>query len=161
LDPEGAGGFRRFLGSLKELHKTVVFSSHVLSDVDLLADRVAILVRGRLRAVESIAALRNDLNTQSLLRVHLRSMNKHFVAVAATAGGSLVNCSTNGLTFSASPEERYSILRALDEAGAEILSFSTAEPSLEDIYLRYMHEDPFDLSAAVRDELREPAATAG
>jgi ABC-2 type transport system ATP-binding protein len=161
LDPEGAAGFRSFLGTLKDLNKTIVFSSHVLSDVDLLADRVAILVGGRLRVVESIAALRNDVNTQSLLRVQLRNLNKRFVGVAAAAGGCGVGCSTDGLTISASPEERYRILRALEGAGAEIISFSTVEPSLEDIYLRYIHEDAFDLSPADFDELREPVTAAG
>ena len=161
LDPEGAAGFRGFLGSLKDLSKTIVFSSHVLSDVNLLADRVAILVGGRLRAVETIAALRNNLNTQSLLEVQLRNTNKRLCAVATAAGGAGVGCSTGGLTISASPEERYRILRALEEAGAEIVSFSTVEPSLEDIYLRYIHEDPFDLSPADRRGLREPVAAAG
>ena len=161
LDPEGADGFRSFLGFLKDLKKTIVFSSHVLSDVELLADRVAIMVGGRLRAVESIAALRDDLHTRSVLRVQLRNMNKRFVAVATAAGGSEVACSTGGLTISTRPEERYRILRALDEAGAEITSFFIVEPSLEDIYLRYIHEDPFDLPPAVRGELREPVAAAG
>jgi ABC-type multidrug transport system ATPase subunit len=160
LDPEGAAGFRAFLASLKELGKTIVFSSHVLSDVNLLADRVAILVSGRLRAVETIAALRNDLNTQSLLEVQLRNTNKRFCGVATAAGGSGVRCSTSGLSISALPDQRYRILRALEGAGAEILSFSTVEPSLEDIYLRYIHEDPFDLSPAGRRGLRKPVASA-
>jgi len=161
LDPEGAASFRSFLGSLKNLNKTIVFSSHVLSDVDLLADRVAILVGGRLRAVESIVALRNDLNTQLLLRAQLRNMSNRFIAAATAAGCSSVRCSADGLTISASPEERYRILRVLEEAGAEITSISTVEPSLEDIYLRYIHEDPFDLSPADCHGLREPVAAAG
>jgi len=161
LDPEGAAGFRALLGTLRELGKTIVFSSHVLSDVDLLADRVAILVGGRLRAVEPIAALRADLNTQSLLRVQLGNPGKRFCAVATAAGGSGVRCATEGLTISALPEERYPILRAMEAAGAEILGFSTAELSLEDIYLRYIHEDSFDLPAADRGGLREPVAAAG
>jgi len=160
LDPEGAASFRRFLSSLKDLNKTIVFSSHVLSDVDLLADRVAILVGGLLRAVESIAALRNDLNTQLLLRAQLRNMSNRFIAAATAAGCSSVRCSADGLTISASPEERYRILRVLEEAGAEITSISTVEPSLEDIYLRYIHEDPFDLSPADCHGLREPVAVA-
>jgi ABC-type multidrug transport system ATPase subunit len=156
LAPEGAASFRSFLGSLKNSNKTIVFSSHVLSDVDLLADRVAILVGGRLRVVESIVALRNDLNTQSVLRAELRNMSNRFSAAATAAGCSSVRCSANCLTISASPEERYRILRVLEEAGAEITSISTVEPSLEDIYLRYIHEDPFDLSPADCRGLREP-----
>jgi Cu-processing system ATP-binding protein len=82
LDPEGAADFRGFLASLKHLGKTIVFSSHVLSDVELLADRIAILVGGRMRAVETIAALQNDLNTQSLLQVRLSKTNKRWCAVS-------------------------------------------------------------------------------
>lgn len=161
LDPEGAADFRVFLASLKEMGKTIVFSSHVLSDVELLADRVAILVGGRLRVIETITALRADLNTQSLLHVQLRNTNKRFCNVATTAGGCGVRCSTDGLTISAMPADRYRILRALEDDGAEIVSFSTVEPSLEDIYLRYIHEDPSDLSLAAPRRLREPVAAAG
>ena len=107
-----------------------------------------------MRAVETIAALRNNLNTQSLLEVQLRNTNKRLCAVATVAGGSGARCSTGGLTISALPGERYRILRALEEAGAEIVSFSTVEPSLEDIYVRYIHEDLFDLSSADRRGLR-------
>jgi Cu-processing system ATP-binding protein len=161
LDPEGAADLRTFLTSLKERGKTILFSSHVLSDVDRLADRVAILVGGRLRAVETITALRNDLNTDSLLHVRLGNPNKRFCQVANAAGCARVYCSTDGLTMSAPPSGRYDILRALEAAGAEITSFSTVEPTLEDIYLRYIHEDPTDLSAACACGLREPAAAAG
>lgn len=161
LDPESAAGFRAFLGSLREAGKTIVFSSHVLSDVDLLADRVAILVGGRTRAIETITALRDDLNAQSLLRVRLGNTNQRFCAVATAAGGIGAYCSTDGLTISALPEERHRILRALQETGAEIVSFSTVEPSLEDIYLRYIHEDAADLAPAGGSRLREPSAAAG
>ena len=108
LDPEGAAALRVFLDSLKQAGKTIVFSSHVLSDVEYLADRVAILVGGRLRAVENIDALLDQLKSQS-------AANKRF----------------------------------------------RVAPSLEDIYLRYIHEDPADLTARRRRELHEPVAAAG
>lgn len=161
LDPEGAAGFRDFLESLKDQGKTIVFSSHVLSDVDRLADRVAILVSGNLRAVETVGALRNNLNSQSLLRVRLANPHKRFCAVAAVAGSTGAQCSTDGLAISAPPDHRYRILQALKDAGAEILSFTTVEPSLEDIYLRYIHEDPAGVSATDCCQLRESVSAAG
>ena len=161
LDPEGAAGFRILLESLKDRGKTILFSSHVLSDVERLADRVAILVGGRLRAVETIAALRNDLNANSLLRVRLGNLHTRFCSVANSAGATGAQCSTDSLQIAALPEDRGSILHALEEAGAEIVSFSTEEPSLEDIYLRYIHEDPFDLPARGCGGLRKPRAAAG
>jgi ABC-2 type transport system ATP-binding protein len=161
LDPEAAVDFRGLLVSLKHQGKTILFSSHVLSDVDLLADRLAILVNGRIRVVESVAALRDELNALAVLEVHLANSNKRFCTVAAGAGASSVRLSAKGLTIAARAEDRASILRSLESAGAEVLSFSTIDPSLEDIYLRYIHEDPADRPAARSGELREPLAAAG
>ncbi len=60
LDPVGAIQFRHFLTSLKSQGKTIVFSSHILNDVMQLADRVAILVGGRLVALRSVSELREE-----------------------------------------------------------------------------------------------------
>jgi ABC-type multidrug transport system ATPase subunit len=54
LDPESAAGFRRLLGELKRGGKTIVFATHVLADLEHLADRIAILVNGRLLATETL-----------------------------------------------------------------------------------------------------------
>ena len=61
LDPKGAVTFRRFLKNLKEQGKTIIFTSHLLADVEELADRVAILFDGKLIAFDSISLLRSQL----------------------------------------------------------------------------------------------------
>ncbi|MCC7308082.1 MAG: ABC transporter ATP-binding protein [Acidobacteria bacterium] len=58
LDPAGAIAFRQFLKGLKAKGKTIVFTSHMLADVEALADRVAVLVDGKLVALESVEAIR-------------------------------------------------------------------------------------------------------
>lgn len=72
LDPASAVRFRRFLAALKSEGKTIVFTSHVLADVEQLADRVAILVGGRLAVLESIADLREKMKQHSLEDIYLR-----------------------------------------------------------------------------------------
>jgi ABC-type multidrug transport system ATPase subunit len=69
LDPEGAIQFREFLAEMKRQGKTIVFSSHVLNDVIQLADRVAILVGGRLVALQSVSALREELMQSSRMSI--------------------------------------------------------------------------------------------
>lgn len=73
LDPAGAIAFRKFLKALKAKGKTIVFTSHVLADVEMLADRVAILVDGKLAALESIENLRQRTGErkESLEEVYL------------------------------------------------------------------------------------------
>lgn len=74
LDPKGAVTFRRFLKRLKEQGKTIIFTSHLLADVEELADRVAILFEGKLAAYESIGTLKSELEAagHSLEDVYLR-----------------------------------------------------------------------------------------
>lgn len=72
LDPEGAIQFRNHLANLKQRGKTIIFTSHVLSDVEALADRVAVLVGGRLAAIEHIDVLRRLAHRLSLEEVYLR-----------------------------------------------------------------------------------------
>ncbi|MCC6452997.1 MAG: ABC transporter ATP-binding protein [Acidobacteria bacterium] len=73
LDPAGAIAFRKFLKNLKEKGKTIVFTSHVLADVEMLADRVAILVDGKLTAVLPIEELRQQIadRDRSLEEIYL------------------------------------------------------------------------------------------
>ena len=73
LDPRGVIAFRKFLRGLKSKGKTIIFASHLLSDVEELADRIGIIVDGRLVAVETIQDLRTEVDgrSKSLEEVYL------------------------------------------------------------------------------------------
>ncbi len=144
LDPEGAIRFREFLLSLKREGKTIVFTSHTLADVEQLADRVAILVGGRLVALESIEALREGLMRGSRMRVALAGAGERWPAdnwidVAMRAGATDVAMSDGSLVIASRPEDRLAILESLKRAGAKIESFVTQKQSLEDIYLHHIN----------------------
>lgn len=140
LDPEGALRFRAFLQSLKTEGKTIVFTSHVLADVEQLADRVAILVGGKLVAIESIHALREGLMCSSRMRVALRAPQSSLQAIAIAAGATEAVFEHQSLLITSRPEDRLDILRALESGGGHVERFATEELSLEDIYLRYIKE---------------------
>ena len=69
LDPVGTIQFREFLAGMKRQGKTIIFTSHILTDVIRLADRVAILVGGRLVALKPVSAF---LEETSLEEIYLR-----------------------------------------------------------------------------------------
>lgn len=73
LDPAGAIAFRKFVKGLKSTGKTIIFTSHVLADVEALADRVAILIDGKLAAVETAQTLRErtEQSHQTLEEIYL------------------------------------------------------------------------------------------
>ncbi len=68
LDAIGAAEFRRFLKSeiLRRGETTLLFASHALSEIELLADRVAVIDAGRLLACSSIGALKQRTGAATL-----------------------------------------------------------------------------------------------
>ena len=138
LDPEGAIRFRRFLLELKQKGKTIIFSSHMLADVEQLADRVGIFVGGRLASVETVENLRVRLNRESRMRVTIRHLDRRLADLAREAGAQEVTLEGDRLVVTSLPELRLAILEALRAAGAEILEFTTEDPTLEDFYLGYL-----------------------
>lgn len=141
LDPNGTIQFREFLASLKHKGKTIVFSSHMLADVEQLADRVAIMVGGRLVTVQSIAALRQELMNNAQMRVRLTKFNSQLIEAAERAGATGVKLEQGSLVLKSRAEDRLEILRAIEVAGGQIETFSTRELSLEDMYLNYVSND--------------------
>jgi ABC-type multidrug transport system ATPase subunit len=138
LDPGGAIQFRDFLASMKRKGKTIVFTSHMLADVEQLADRVGIMVQGRQVAVQSIEGLRKELMRSARLRITLSKLESQFVEAAQRAGAIDVTLEENSLVLTSSAENRLTILRSIEDSGGRIESFATEELSLEDMYMKYV-----------------------
>lgn len=78
LDPVGVKRFRDFVLNQKAKGKTIVFSTHLLPEVEQLADRVGIFVGGKLVAEETIENLKSSFNAyESIEDLYLHYVNKH------------------------------------------------------------------------------------
>ncbi len=141
LDPEASAQLRELLMAHRNKSETVLLTSHILSEVEELADRVAILVQGRLVTVESVAVLRQHLMAACRIQVILLNPEERFMATARRAGARAAELSGNRLLVTSRAEDRLVILQALETAGARIERFSTEEPTLEEVYLRYVYEN--------------------
>lgn len=64
LDPLGRALVRDVILEEREKGKTIFFSSHVLSDVEAISDRIAILVKGKLRGIGTLDELTGGLSKQ-------------------------------------------------------------------------------------------------
>lgn len=74
LDPIGTVEIRNLLSRLRGEGTTIFMSSHLLSEVQAVCDRVAILVGGRLRALGTVASLTGD-----------RSLEEYFMGIAGAS----------------------------------------------------------------------------
>jgi len=68
LDPFGRRDVRELILEQRNRGVTVLFSSHILPDVEQICDRVAILVEGRLRRVATVGQLMNEARNQVAIR---------------------------------------------------------------------------------------------
>jgi len=140
LDPEASLRLREFLQARRQEGKTVLLTSHLLSEVEELADRAAILVGGRLVAVEPVASLCQRLLTACRMQIMLLNPEVRFIASAERAGAIAAELKGSRLIVTSRSEDRLLVLQSLETAGARIERFSTEEPSLEEVYLRYVYE---------------------
>jgi ABC-2 type transport system ATP-binding protein len=142
LDPAGVVEVREMLAAMVRDHGVTVFmSSHVLSEVDRMATRIAILHRGRL--VEEIDAAGLERRRRAHLAVDVRdrpaaraSLQARGYAVDAAADGSLVLADRRAID---APDE---VARALVAAGTPPLRLVVQHEDLEEHFLRLTREAP-------------------
>jgi Cu-processing system ATP-binding protein len=155
LDPDAVSRFRKLLEAMRARGQTIILSSHALTEVEALADRVAILVRGRLVACESMRHFRDRLAQHALMRITLRELRTEFLEFVSRAGAVSAEIIGSDLVVTAPAANRLELLRTLESGGADIEKFSTEEPTLESLYLRYTRENiGNDTGASAASSLR-------
>jgi ABC-2 type transport system ATP-binding protein len=141
LDPEGRRDLLALIADLRA-SATVIFSTHVLADVERICDRVGIMAAGRLVTEGPLAELLGHY-AQPLYRVEPEPGQESAVAALALTlrevpwvdgvteeGGRLVVSVTDERTASAA------LLPLVVEAGLRLAAFERVRPSLEDVFLR-------------------------
>jgi ABC-2 type transport system ATP-binding protein len=136
LDPIGRKDVRDLILELKKRGTTVLFSTHILPDVEMLADRVGVILGGRLRDVGRIT----DLLSPRVRRVDL-VMDLPEAAREAVAAGRLV--SREGARLGLSFPDLESANRAVAAglaAGGALVSLVPHRETLEDFFVRRLEE---------------------
>jgi ABC-type multidrug transport system ATPase subunit len=151
LDPQSAAEFKELLRALHAGGTTVLLSSHILGDVQELADRVAILDHGRLVALDSVVGLAQQCALPERLRIQVGAPTGHEADIALRAGASTAELHGATLDVAVPRERKPAVLQALLAAGVVIHDFSNTSPTLEDMFLRLI-----DQAEEPRTENREP-----
>ena len=101
LDPPGVRGLRGYVRRLADEGRTVLLSSHALSEVELIADHVLVLAHGRLLRSSSLAALRAEAGVGSMVR----TPNQDRLCAALDAADLPYRRTDEGLAVDATPEQ--------------------------------------------------------
>ncbi|NUS87901.1 MAG: ATP-binding cassette domain-containing protein [Streptomyces sp.] len=131
LDPEGIQWIRGFLRSLAAEGRTVLVSSHLMSELEDTADHVIVIGRGRLLADTDVATL---LAAASKGRVTLRTPRRAEAVTALTGAGAEVTVlGPDRLTVDGLAAER--VVALLGAGGVPFSEVAAHRASLEEAYL--------------------------
>ena len=129
---------RSFLDLLREENKrgvTILFSSHVLSEVQRICDRVAIIREGRIVSTQNIA----ELAASAVKRVSIElSQGTVDPAALEQLGARDVSCDGAYASFLFAGGAN-ALVRAL--AGFDLVNVEIGEPSLEEVFMRFYGDE--------------------
>jgi ABC-2 type transport system ATP-binding protein len=138
LDPVGRKEFRDILLELKRRGKTVFISSHILSEVETVCDRVAILQNGELKRMGTLQELSSGRSTRFVVKglpaPLLEALATTAVQVTLAQGQATISCPDEPL--------RQTVEQLLQRHGVEIVRTETETQSLEEIFFATIAPPP-------------------
>ena len=134
LDPTGVATFYDALHERRRAGGTVFFSTHRVGGIEDLADRFAILIRGRLVAALSRQELQDRLDAAGTLRLTIGGRHQEALAIAQRASPRASLSSSADLLVPGPARDRPALLDGLRASGIGVTALATAERSLEDFY---------------------------
>lgn len=143
LDPEAAREVREMIASLRRQGRTVLLTTHRLTEAEELADRVAVL-QSRLIALDTVAGLRDRIYGR---RIAVRLGDKHDELASLCASLPWVKSVHRAadkleITLVDPDRDTPELVRALVSAGAAVFEIGEVKQSLESVYLQLIAKEP-------------------
>jgi ABC-type multidrug transport system ATPase subunit len=131
MDPAGMADMRTFIRGLGRGRRTVLLSSHLMTEVEQICDRVGVIRGGALVGEGTVGELRG----RESLRVRAEPLAAAERLLTSLAAVERVTISNGGLDVAADPAAAAAINRALIEAGIAVSELRREQASLEQVFL--------------------------
>ena len=144
LDPVGRREVRDLIAGLRQEGKTVFMNSHILSDIEVLCDRVAILKRGKLAHVGHLDELRRRAGESDRVEVVATGTQiEPLLLLLPDRDKFQVSATASGVRIELTDEQHVDeAIAALRKAQGKLVSVQPVRQSLEDLFL----ESPVEVS---------------
>ncbi len=149
LDPEQVAEVRNIIKDLKKDH-SVIFSSHILSEVSAVCDRVVIINKGEIKAIDTIENLENSVNKSPVINLKVKaSAYTADVVIGAVDGVEkiLEKSESDGIAsirFSIDGKEsakiQNNVISALVAKDIQIIETYTEKPDLEEVFVKLVNQ---------------------
>lgn len=131
LDPAGMADMRALIVGLARGGTTVLLSSHLLTEVQEICDRVGVIHQGRLLRESTVAELRGG----SSLRLRATPEAEAYAVATRLAGDDGVRRTPTGLSLALPAEAAPDVARELVAARVDVLELTPVERPLEEVFL--------------------------
>ena len=156
LDPAQMIEIRNLIHDLGETH-TVILSSHILSEVQTICDRVLIIAHGKVAAQGTPEELAAQLAARGMIAATALGTKEQILAAAAKVEG----LTDLRVTAEKGDEVSFTALsKALAEAGCPVVSLTSDTMSLEDIFLQITETAPEEAQPEKNEKAAPEAAAA-
>ncbi|MCU0240249.1 MAG: ABC transporter ATP-binding protein [Pyrinomonadaceae bacterium] len=136
LDPIGRREIRELIAELREQGVTVFMSTHILSDIEALCDRVAILRKGKLAATGKLDEL---LTETQHFEINVKGVSADILAneVFSKVKDATVNAKASGASVQVLSENDVdNVLIAIRKSGGNLVSVQPVKQSLEELFVK-------------------------
>ncbi len=146
LDPSSRFQVKQMIKDFAKKQVTIFFSSHILSDVEDFATKIAIINRGRILRIISTDAFREELDNSKILKIEYSAKTQEIPNFNNFSFIDSIEQENNMQIIHLTEESDldYSISEILNytlEKKVKIRRFNVHKPSLEDIYMNLMEGD--------------------
>ena len=138
LDPIGRREIRELIAELREKGTTVFMSTHILSDIEALCDRVAILRNGKLAATGNLDDLLSQSGERQIFEINVKGVTAVILEneVKQIAGATIAS-KPNGANIQITDEKDIDkILPIIRNAGGSLVSIQPVKQSLEELFVK-------------------------
>lgn len=148
MDPASARLVRRSIAGLRSSKRAIIVCTHNLSEAEMLADRIAIIRKGKIAAQGSPASLKQQILGFPIMHVHL-SKDLNGLEPNLPDGASLLEQGQDWIRYKVQDPIRTNptVLQFLERQGLRVITLSEVGRSLEDVYLQVVRRA--DLSQEV------------
>lgn len=142
LDPRWVKIVREMISKLNQQGATIMFSSHMLSEVQNLCDRVVIIDKGKIIAKDTVDNLNKHLKIKPRLEITIPELNGKIPESIREINGIIsIDANDDTLMITCDSSVRINIISKIKDKGFDVKDIKTIEPSLEEAFMKLIFKD--------------------
>ncbi len=138
LDPEGIHFFRELMMAQRKLGKAILLSSHILTEIENLADRVVFIHRGKIVKTATRDELANYTGQGGVLKIILQNITDDAVTYLKTLGGT-IQVEGNAVSLSNFQGDSSQVNAELVKRGFSVREIKHEKSGLEEYFFDLIH----------------------